>query len=539
MARVYVTGHRNPDLDSIGSAIGYAELCGRLDRDNEYVPVRLGTINAQTRWALERARRSEPEFLPHARLRVEDVMVPLSVTARVDEPVRLVGLRMAEREVDLVPVVDANGALAGVMTERELARQYIRDSHDSSTFGDRPVSVAAIVDVLGGSLATGDGSREISGRLWVLAMDVDHMDQSVGDGDIAVVGDRPNAQRRALELGAAILVMSHTAEPAEGTIALAEARGASIVVSPFDSYVTGRLIGLAVPCGSIMSTDPPTAELDDLLSEVSGRVVSDRAVFAIDEDGTLQGIVTRGELVSPERRRVLLVDHAEQAQSVPGIEDASIVEILDHHHIGSIETHVPVRATFDPVGCTSTLVVERFRLEGREPSEGTATMLLAALLSDTVILSSPTTTERDRVVAGYLEELLRVDAMAFGMEMFEATADVSALAVEDIIDRDAKAYRTRSGKAIAVAQVEVIGPGILERSNELLAALDKARSDRSLTVFALMVTDIIAKSTVLLVSGEVDAVARAFDRPVTRRAIELPGVLSRKKQVAPTLLATL
>jgi manganese-dependent inorganic pyrophosphatase len=539
MARVYVTGHRNPDLDSIGAAIGYAELRARIDRANEYVPVRLGEVNAQTRWALERAGREEPELLRHARLRVKDVMVPLSVTARVEEPVRHVGLRMAEHEVDLVPVVDAKGSLAGVMTERELARQYIRESRGASTFGDRPVRVSAIADVLGGTIVCGNAEQEISGRLWVLAMDADHMEQSVGPGDLAVVGDRPDAQRRAFELGAATLVMSHSQAPAEGICELAAELGASIVVSPFDSYVTGRLIGLAVPCGSIMSTDAPTADPYDLLAEVSPRVVSNRAVFCVDDDGTLLGIVTRGELVAPEPRHVLLVDHAESAQSVPGIEDAHIVEILDHHHIGSIETHIPVRATFDPVGCTATLVVERFRQEGREPSTATATMLLAALLSDTVILSSPTTTGRDHDVASYLEELLHVDARAFGMEMFEATADVSALAVGDIVDRDAKGYRTRSGAAIAIAQVEVIGPAILERSAELLAALDRGRDDRQLALFALMVTDIVDRSTVLLVSGDVAGVERAFGLPSTGRAIVLPDVLSRKKQVAPALLATL
>ncbi len=166
-------------------------------------------------------------------------------------------------------------------------------------------------------------------------------------------------------------------------------------------------------------------------------------------------------------------------------------------------------------------------------------MLLAAVLSDTVILSSPTTTARDHDVAAYLEELLHVDARAFGMEMFEATSDVSALAVEDIVDRDAKGYRTRSGASIAIAQVEVIGSAILERSGELLAALDQGREDRQLALFALMVTDIVDRSTVLLVAGDVAGVERAFGRPSAGRAITLPDVLSRKKQVAPALLATL
>jgi inorganic pyrophosphatase/exopolyphosphatase len=179
----------------------------------------------------------------------------------------------------------------------------------------------------------------------------------------------------------------------------------------------------------------------------------------------------------PERRRVLLVDHAEQARSVPGVEDAEITEILDHHHIGSIETSVPVTATFDLVGSTATLVIERFRQNGMEPSRPTATMLLGALLSDTVILNSPTTTERDRSVTAYLERVLALDAIEFGSATFEETSDVSEPPAEEIISRDAKEYEAPGGQTICIAQVETVGRSLLDRRDELLAALGADSSD--------------------------------------------------------------
>lgn len=539
MLPVYVTGHRNPDLDSIGSAIGYAELRNRQDPDTTYVPVRLGDINAQTAWALERSDAAEPELLPHIHLRVCDVMKPLQVTACVSEPVRNVGLKMAEQEVDLAPVVDERGVLAGVLTERDFARQYIRESRGGSTFDDRPVKLNAIAGVMGGEVLVGDHEREVTGRLWVAAMEVPAIGTLIRAGDIAVVGDRLGVQRRVIELDVAVVVVSHGSVVDPEILEEAERRGVSVVSSPLDSYVTGRLIGLAVPCGAIMSEDPPAVSPEDLLSDVTDRVVELRAVFAVDDDAAPIGIVTRSHLVAPQRRRVLLVDHAEQAQSVPGVEQAHIVEILDHHHIGSIETRVPVRANFDPVGSTATLVVERFRRDGEEPTRPTAMVLLAAVLSDTVILSSPTTTARDEGVVRHLEEVLGLDARAFGMEMFQATSDVSHLPASVIVARDAKDYTAMSGIRFCIAQVETVGTGLLDRREELLEALEQRARERSYAHYALMITDIVSKSTELLVAGSVAPIERAFGVPADDQVLDLPGVMSRKKQVAPRLLAAL
>jgi manganese-dependent inorganic pyrophosphatase len=538
VATIYVTGHRNPDADSIAAAIGYAELKGRLDTRNTYVPVRLGECNAQTGWLLERSGADKPQFLPHVMVRACDVMHSNFPVASLRAPIREAGLEMARSGLEIVPVVDDDGALAGVLTERALARRFIRETRETSTLQDAPTRVMAILDVLGGKLLTGE-DKPLTGRVWVHSMDPSRSGAS--EGDVVVVGNRADAQRLAIERGAQLLVLSNGSEPPDEILALAQERGIAVIVSPLDSYVSGRMITLAAPCEALMEREPLTATTEFLVGDMSEQIKESHygAAVVVDPQRRPVGVVTRSDLVAPPRRRVLLVDHAEMAQSVSGVEQAEIVEILDHHHIGSIETRVPVTATFDPVGSTATLVVERFRQSGMEPSPSTAMMLLGAVMSDTIILNSATTTERDHQVVDYLERVLALDASEYGRQMFEATSDVSEVSAEEIISRDAKQYHASSGHQICIAQIEVVGKALLDRSDELVAAMRKARESRDLQLYALMVTDVLTKGTDLLVAGDVNGVARAFGLPAHDGQIELPGVMSRKKEVAPKLLAAM
>jgi manganese-dependent inorganic pyrophosphatase len=533
---IYVTGHRNPDADSIAAAIGYAELKRRLDPRNKYLPVRLGEVNPQTRWLLERSEAAEPQLLPHVMLRACDVMHEGFPVADQRDPVREVGLAMAGAGLDLMPIVDDDGSLVGVMTERALARRYVRETREVSALV-APTAVSAVVEVMDGELVAG-GERDIAGRVWAYSMDVASPSQ-IAAGDVVVVGDRPDAQRLAIERGAALLVTSNGTAPPEEILALARERDTAVVSSPLDTYVSARMITLAAPCSAFMDDDPLTAAPEDLVADISDQVKSLHYGAAVVVDGQRRpiGLVSRSDLVNPTPRRVLLVDHAEQAQSVPGVEEAEIVEILDHHHVGSIETTVPVTATFDPVGSTATLVIERFRQNGMEPTRPTATMLLGAILSDTVILNSPTTTERDTAVTEYLERVLGLDAAEFGSGMFEETSDVSGLPAEEIISRDAKEYEAAGGQTICIAQIETVGKSLLERKDELLEALGAGRERKGYSVFALMVTDIVTKGTELLASGDRATLERAFDQPPADGLVSLPGIMSRKKQVAPRLLA--
>jgi manganese-dependent inorganic pyrophosphatase len=540
VARIYVTGHRNPDTDSIAAAIGYAELKARLDPRNDYVPVRLGPLNAQTRWVLERAGAPEPRLLEHVLLRVRDVMGERFPFVGDGEPVRDVGLMMARDQLDLVPIVDDDGRLAGVMTERALARRYVRESREASRL-DAPTALGAIAGVLEGELLVGEPDAEISGRVWVLAMATGSLPMGFAEGDVVVVGDRPDAQRIAIEVGVALLVTSNDTRAEPEVLALARERGCGVVASPLDSYVTSRMITLSAPCRALMDREPLAVRPDDLLSEIAETVkdVDYRAAVVVDSERRPLGLVTRGALVNPQPRRVLLVDHAEQAQSVLGVEHAEIVEILDHHHIGSIETRVPVRATFDPVGSTATLVIERFRQSGMEPSHPAAMLLLGAILSDTVILNSPTTTERDRAVVAYLEQVLALDGERFGREMFEQTTDLTHVPAAEIVGRDAKDYDAGSAQSLRIAQVETVGQTLAERRDELLSALDAVREREGHALVALMVTDILGKATELYASGDRPLLERALGRSANDGVTHLPGVMSRKKQVAPQLLAAL
>lgn len=533
--RVYVCGHRNPDTDSIASAIGYAELKNHLDAAHEYVPVRLGVANAQTSWLVERAGAPLPAFLAHAKLRVRDVMRTSFAIAHRGDPVRDVGLLMAPK--DVVPIVDDDGVLSGVLTERALARRYIRESREASRL-DAPTPVGSIVSVLEGSLLAGSAEQQVRGRVWVQAMD-SRSTSNVDAGDVVVVGDRHNSQRNAIEVGVSLLVLSNGVRPDAEILALAAAAGTPIVSSPLDSYVTSRMITLSEPVHAFVEGDPLTVGIDDLVADISEQIktVHYRAAVAVDRGGRPIGLVTRSDLVNPTPRRVLLVDHAERAQSVPGIEEAEIVEILDHHHIGSIETRMPVTAIFDPVGSTATLVVERFRQAGLEPSLPAATMLLGAICSDTVLLTSPTTTPRDHAATSWLEVLLSLDAIAFGREMFERGSDVAHVAADELVARDLKEYELDGGRTLSVAQIETVGSVLSERTGELLSAVEARRDRHDDLMVALMVTDILARHTTLIVAGPDQLAERAFGRPVVDGAIDLPGVMSRKKQVAPVLLA--
>jgi manganese-dependent inorganic pyrophosphatase len=334
------------------------------------------------------------------------------------------------------------------------------------------------------------------------------------------------------------VIISNGVEPPEDVLELARERGTAVVRSPLDSYVSGRMITLSAPCSTMMDREPLTVRPDDLLEDVEGEISDIHYQAAVAVDGSRPiGLITRASLLHPQPRRVILVDHAEQAQSVHGVETAEIVEILDHHHVGSIETRVPVLATFDPVGSTATLVIERFRQNGMEPARPTAIMLLGAVLSDTVILNSPTTTTRDHEAVAYFGRALGIDPIAFGREMFEETADLSDVPADQIVTRDAKEYESSGSGTICIAQVETVGRSVLDRREELQEAMDAVRERRDYACLAVMVTDIMEKHTALLVSGQRQAVEKALGRANGDGIIDLPGVMSRKKQLAPKLLA--
>ena len=409
---------------------------------------------------------------------------------------------MSRADLELVPVVDPDGALTGVLTERALARRYIRESRRTSTLEDAPAYVSAIAAVLEGEIVCGD-DQQLSGRVWVQSMDA-RTDTGISAGDVVVVGNRTEAQLLAINCGAELVVLSNSVQPSAEVLDRARERGTAIVISPLDSYVSGRMITLAAPCRALMEHDPLTVPIDFLVDDMSEQIkeLHYGAAVVVDADHRPVGLITRADLVAVPRRQVILVDHAEQAQSVLGIDQAEIVEILDHHHIGSIETRVPVTATFDPVGSTATLVVERFRQNGMEPSRSTAMMLLGAVLSDTVILNSATTTQRDHAVVDYLERVLAVDAHELGREMFESTADVSEVSAEEIIIARRQALPGRAAaRRSASPRSRSSAAGCSSARTSCWRRCARSARTSELALYALMVTDVLEKGTEMLVAG--------------------------------------
>ena len=538
LPRIYITGHRNPDADSIASAIGYAELKVRLDPSVDYVPVRLGDVNAQTRWLLDRSGAPMPVLLPHIMLRVRDVMRERFAVAAAEQPIREVGLTLAREGLDLVPVVDEEGTLVGIVSERTLARRYIRESREASTLAEAPTTAGCVADVLEGELITGERDHRVAGRVWVHAMEVD-APTKIAPGDTVVVGNRADAQRLALELGASLLIVSNGSRPSEEIVGFARELGTAIIASKLDTYVSARLVTLSAPSRALMDAEPLTVSPDDLISDISDPVkdIDYRAAVAVDGDGHPSGVVTRSDLVSPAPRRVVLVDHAEQAQSVIGIQQAEIVEILDHHHIGSIETRIPVTATFDPVGSTATLVVERFRQSGLEPSPPTATMLLGAALSDTVILNSPrrpTATTRWSTTSGACSP---------------SRPSSSAARCSRTRPTSPRSPRPRSSRATPRSTSSPTARPCPSRRSRpwAMPCWSAARScsrpwptsdRRAATCSSRSWSPTSsARASELLVAGDARARRAGLRRARPTGSIALPGVMSRKKQVAPKLLA--
>ena len=374
--------------------------------------------------------------------------------------------------------------------------------------------------MLEGEQLVGEGDTEVSGRVWVLAMATESLPLGFEAGDVVVVGDRAGRPADRDRRSASRCSSPATAAGRTTTSSRSRASsGTAVVASPLDSYVTSRMITLSAPCRALMDREPLIVAPDDLLADIAETVkdVDYRAAVVVDGNRRPIGLVTRGDLVNPTPRRVLLVDHAEQAQSVLGVEQAEIVEILDHHHIGSIETRVPVRATFDPVGSTATLVIERFRQSGMEPSRAVGD---AAARRDPLGHGDPQLADDDRA-RPRRDRLPRAGARdrRHALRPRDVRAHVRprrASPAEEIVTRDAKDYDA-GGHTMRIAQVETVGKDLGDRRDELLEALDDVREREGHALVALMVTDILAKGSKLYVSGRA-AADRARVRQAARTA---------------------
>ncbi len=542
--KTYVIGHRNPDTDSIASAIAYAEL-KRLQGDLSVEAAMAGDPNPQTSYVLERLDIAHPLYLADVHPKVADVLNREPVTAHPDVPLLNVLELFHRNNIRVLPIVDDGGKPSGLVSLLRLSEKYLVAGRDRMRGVN--TSLRLLAGCLEGDFLAGEATVEVEHlHLFIGAMLEESFSSRIGeyavDQLMIMTGDRRTIQQAAIERGVRLLIVTggHTVE--DDLLVRAAARGVTVLSTPFDTATAAWVVRHSTPVGLFAEAGFEKIGVAEPLSHLRLKLLnsSEPAVVVVEEDGTLAGIATKSSLLAPHRASLILVDHNELGQAVPGAEELEIREVIDHHKLGNSHTQQPVTFITAPVGSTCTLVAGIYRQEGVEPPAPIAALLLAGILSDTVILKSPTTTPRDRDTVVWLEALAGLDHGTFGREIFSACSGLSGYgSPEKVITTDFKAFSAGDVR-FGVGQVEVIGfDEFFSMKAELQEALGEVKRRENLAFAGLMVTDIYSESTLFLVEGK-NELAHVMGHPqIEPHLYELKGVMSRKKQMVPHLLKVL
>lgn len=533
---IYVIGHRNPDTDSICSAIGYAHLKQALGENA--LAARAGKINSETKYVLEKCGYPVPKLIEDLYPRAKDVMVSSDITICPDDTLRDLGKIMQDNNIKSVPVVDKAGMLVGIVTVGDLAKLYYEEleMQDLTRAG---VNFAGILKVLDGTLICGDKlERQITGKVKIAAGSTNTINKIIKANDIVLAADRHNAQLASLGRNIACLIITNNADVESDLVDVANDKGIIIISTPYDTYTCARLINQSIPVSVVMKTDVLSFKPTDLVSDIRDAIAETRyRNYPVVENGKLVGLINRDQLINPEREQIILVDHNEKTQAVDGIEEARIVEIIDHHRLGGLETNEPIFIRHEPVGCTATIVAHMHWHRGVDIPKNVAMLLLAAIVSDTVLFKSPTSTVQDRNTAEKLAQIAGVDLIEFGMSVLKAGSSISGMTTAEIVRNDLKEFQVGEFH-VAVAQISVMDTAeVLAVKDEILKEMNSIIAKGRNDLIMLMVTDIINESTHLIYAGKpVSLVHQAFGRGDQDGVVYLPGVMSRKKQVIPPLM---
>ncbi|MBQ7476303.1 MAG: putative manganese-dependent inorganic diphosphatase, partial [Selenomonadaceae bacterium] len=417
---IYVVGHRNPDTDSICSAISYAHLKQAMGVNA--VAARCGKINNETKYALEYFKVDEPILLTDLYPRVKDVALECKTVIRQHDTLKHLGEVMRKNELQSVPVTDSKGELVGIVSVSDLAKRYFLEL-GLQNLAEMGVRYRDIIQATESKvLVAGDENEFIEGSIAISAGSVETIVEMLQPKDIVLVGDRSvNTLNKILDTGISCLIVTGGCRIAPEVIEKAEKLKTFVLVSPYDTYIVGRLLNQCVPVRRIMHADPVCFRPMDLLSDIKGIMDEYRfRSYPVVENGKLVGIVSADEIMMPEREKVILVDHNERGQAIEGIEDAKIVEIIDHHRLGGVQTSEPIYTRQEPVGCTCTIVANMHWHRDIEIPPSIAGLLLSAILSDTVLFKSPTCTAKDKKTAERLAEIAGVDLKEYGLAMLRA-----------------------------------------------------------------------------------------------------------------------
>jgi manganese-dependent inorganic pyrophosphatase len=537
-----VFGHRNPDTDAICSAIAYADLLQQTTRPDA-VAACCGPPNQRTEYVLRRAGLAAPRIVMDVRPQVEDVCRRGIVTASFGDSFHEAYQRMKEGDLRAIPVVDDGRHVVGVLSVLNLMDLFFHDSADVMKARTVTTSLQKIRDVLGGSFQHSlrpEQHDELLVMVGAMSAEgfTERMQKYPNDRLIVVCGDRPTIQLPAIEHGVRAIVITGGFKLSAGLVDLAKLRNVSVILSPFDTVNTTLRLKSAQFIDPVVDTDVITVPGKSTVAEA--RAVAERSqqpVFpVVADDGVLVGLAFKTDLISPPKPKLVLVDHNELAQAVNGADEAEIVEVLDHHRLGGgLKSTQPIRFINEPVGSTCTLVARQFRAAGIVPKPGIALCMASGIISDTLHLRSPTTTDTDREILAWLKGLCGVDLDQYAREFFEIGSALRTSKPAEVIREDCKEF-SEHGVRFSISQIEETGFDLFwERKDELRAALEEFAAKQRLDFSALLVTDVVSNGSLLLLSQESEAWEEINYPRLDRGLYSLKGIVSRKKQLLPLI----
>lgn len=539
--KVFVSGHKNPDTDSICSAICYANLKSRLNENVEYIAVRAGHLNEESQYVLERFGVQPPVYIKDVRTQVRDIEIRETEGVDKDISLKKAWNLMKDNNVVTLPITEDN-KLVGLITIGDIATSYM-DDYDSRILAAAKTKYRNILETLDGHLVTGDEDALFDrGKVLIAAANPDLMENYIGEHDLVILGNRYESQLCAIEMNADCIIVCEGAPVSMTIKRLAEEKGCTVIGTPHDTYTVARLINQSMPIAHFMRTDRLiTFRLDEFTETIKDVMAKKRhRDFPIlDKYGNYVGMMSRRNLLNMSPKKLILVDHNEKNQAVNGVENAEILEIIDHHRLGSLETIAPVFFRNQPLGCTATIIYQMYRENGVEISKTIASLLCAAIISDTLMYRSPTCTVFDRQTAEELASIAGIRVEEFAREMFKAGSNLKDKEPKEIFYQD---YKTFSSNDISfgVGQINAMTEEELQDIGKKLRPYMKELAESmEVNMIFFMLTNIISESTELLYVGDnaEEMVRNAFGVQEDVDSFRLDGVVSRKKQLIPALMA--
>lgn len=541
-APVYVIGHKNPDTDSICSAIAYAELKNTL-HGGGYCAARAGQINQETQYVLNFFQASAPKYVGDVMTDIRDIEIRKTQGVSGEISLKKAWNMMRALGVVTLPITE-HKKLQGLITIGDIANAYM-DVYDNCILSVAQTPYKNILETLDATMLIGDESAVYEkGEVVIAAANPDVMEDYIHEGDMVILGNRYESQLCAIEMNAACIVVCMGAKVSQTIKKLAQEHNCSIIVTPHDTFTVARMINQSMPISHFMKRDglitfKVTEKTEDIKGIMGQKRYRDFPI--LDLDGSYIGMISRRNLLNLRRKRVILVDHNEASQTVDGINYAEILEIIDHHRIGTLETLEPVFFRNQPLGCTATIIYQMYQESGVEIPKNIAGLLMAAIISDTLMFRSPTCTAIDQAAAEKLSEICGVEIEEFAIDMFGAGSDMSSRTAKEIFNQDRKKFQVNEHSFI-VGQINSMNTIELEEVKEkLIPYINEKFASLDVEMCYVMLTNIVKEDTELLCFGEkAKEVARnAFQLPEDIEDIILKGLVSRKKQLIPSIVTVL